>query len=216
MAVCEWRIMDFGGRSIGLYVPIAQSVKHAYETARDRGDDVLFPYWAHLWPSSMAICELLAESPYIIEGKRVLEIAAGLGLPSLFVAGIAASVCCTDRSTEAMALVKASALRNGIKDLETNMLDWNDLPEELPYDLVVLSDVNYDPKDLEDLRVLFDRLLSAGISIILSTPERIVAADLLNHLMHFVRLRRRFEPEPGRIIHVLCLSQSEEGFTSNR
>ena len=113
MAVCEWRIMDFGGRSIGLYVPIAQSVKHAYETARDRGDDVLFPYWAHLWPSSMAICELLAESPYIIEGKRVLEIAAGLGLPSLFEAGIAASVCCTDRSTEAMALVKASALRSG-------------------------------------------------------------------------------------------------------
>ena len=216
MAVSEWRIKQFGDRNIGLYVPDAFSVKQAYDAARDRGEDVLFPYWAHLWPASIAICEWLAESPGMIEGKRVLEIAAGLGLPSLLAAGIASTVCCTDRSPEAMELVKASALRNGITDLETKVLNWNDLPDDLPFDLVMLSDVNYDPNDLQDLSILFDRLLSAGISIVLSTPERIVAADLLNYLIPFVRKRRQFEPEPGRIIHVFFLSQSADGFTSSR
>jgi predicted nicotinamide N-methyase len=96
------------------------------------------------------------------------------------------------------------------------VIDWNNLPAYLPYDVVLLSDVNYDPEDLPALRTLFDQLLAAGIRMVLSTPERIVATDLLNHLMPFVRLRRQFEPEPGRIVHVFCLAQSEDGFTSNR
>ena len=208
--------MQFADRTVGLYVPDAGSVKAAYEKALHEGSEVLFPYWAHLWPASRAICEMLAGSPWMVEGKRVLEIAAGLGLPSLFVADRAASVCCSDRSAEAMALVQASVARNAITNVETMVIDWNHLPSELPYDLVILSDVNYDPEDLDGLRVLFDRLLKAGISIVLSTPERIVAADLLNHLLPFVRLRRQYEPEPGRTIHVLCLAQSEDGFTSNR
>jgi predicted nicotinamide N-methyase len=162
------------------------------------------------------MCDMLGEYPEIIENRRVLELAAGLGLPSLFASGLAASVCCTDRSSEAMALVEASALRNDINDLETKVLDWNDLPTDLPYDVVLLSDVNYDPEDLPVLQVLFDKLLDAGLLIVLSTPERIVAADLLNYLMPFVRLRREYEPEPGRSVHVFCLTQSAEGFTSNR
>ncbi len=162
------------------------------------------------------MCEMLAEAPWIIRGVRVLELAAGLGLPSLFVSGMAASVCCSDRSSEAMALVKASANRNGMVEFETMVNDWNDLPAYLLYDVVLLSDVNYDPEDLPALRTLFGQLLAAGIRVVLSTPERIVATDLLNHLMPFVRLRRQFEPEPGRIVHVFCLAQSEDGFTSNR
>ena len=216
MAACAWLNMRFADRTVGLYVPDAGSVKAAYEKKLQQETEVLFPYWAHLWPASRAICEMLAESPWMVEGKRVLEIAAGLGLPSLFVAEMAASVCCSDRSAEAMALAQASVERNHIRNVQTMVIDWRHLPSELPYDLVLLSDVNYDPDDLDDLRVLFDRLLKAGVSIILSTPERIVAADLLNDLLPFVRLRRQYEPEPGRNIHVLCLAQSEEGFTSNR
>ena len=208
--------MQFAERTVGLYVPDAGSVKAAYEKALHQGSEVLFPYWAHLWPASRAICEMLAGYPWMVEGKRVLEIAAGLGLPSLFVADMAASVCCSDRSAEAMALVQASVARNAITNVETLVIDWNHLPSELPYDLVLLSDVNYDPEDLDGLRLLFDRLLNAGISIVLSTPERIVAADLLNPLLPFVRLRRQYEPESGRTIHVLCLAQSEDGFTSKR
>jgi predicted nicotinamide N-methyase len=216
MAVSHWRSIQFGERSVGLYVPDSISVKAVYEAARDRGDDVLFPYWAHLWPSSLAMCEMLAEATWIIRGFRVLELAAGLGLPSLFVSGMAASVCCSDRSSEAIALVKASANRNVMVEFETMVIDWNYLPAYLPYDVVLLSDVNYDPEDLPALRTLFDQLLAAGIRMVLSTPERIVATDLLNHLMPFVRLRRQYEPEPGRIVHVFCLAQSEDGFTSNR
>jgi predicted nicotinamide N-methyase len=216
MAACEWHRLTFGDRSLGLYVPDSNSVKEAYETLRNRGDEVLFPYWAHLWPSSKGLCEMLAEYPEIIENRRVLELAAGLGLPSLFASGLAASVCCTDRSPEAMALVKASALRNGIPELEATVLDWNDLPAELPFDVVLLSDVNYDPEDLPGLQTLFNRLLGAGLFIVLSTPERIVATSLLTHLMPFVRLRREYEAEPGRSVHVFCLTQSADGFTSNR
>lgn len=216
MAVSHWQTFRFGKRSVGLFVPDALAVKEAYQSAKEKGSSVLFPYWAHLWPSSLAMCEMLTEFPWIIKGHRVLELAAGLGLPSLFASELASTVCCSDRSDEAMSLVKASALLQGILNIEPRVIDWNDLPADLPYDVVLLSDVNYDPDDLSALSKVFDHLLEAGLRIVLATPERIVAADLLNQLMPFVRLRRQYEPEPGRIVHVFCLAQSADGFTSNR
>lgn len=213
---CEWRTLAFGGRSVALFVPDPDCVKTAYLEAANFDEPLSFPYWTHLWPASIALCSFLAESPELVRGQRVLELAAGLGLPSLFVAGVAASVCCSDWSPEAVALAEASAEHNGLLNLLGRVIDWNRLPDDLSYDVVLMSDVNYDPEDLPGLNRLFDRLLGEGKTVILSTPERIVATDLIATQLSLVQQRQTYEPEPGRIIHVFCLRQSEDGFTSNR
>ncbi|HMV24260.1 MAG TPA: methyltransferase, partial [Saprospiraceae bacterium] len=53
-------------------------------------DDVVnerIPYWAELWPASIAMAEFLLNNRHLSEGKRLLEIGCGLGL-----AGIAANL----------------------------------------------------------------------------------------------------------------------------
>lgn len=208
--------LSFCDHVVGLYVPDPELVRRKYDESVAQGKAIRFPYWAHLWPSAMAMCTFMAENPELIRDRRVLELAGGLGLPSLFVATVASYVCCSDHSAEAVELVRQSADRSDFKQLKTEVIDWNHLPDDLPYDVVLMSDVNYDSKDLPGLKALFEKLLAAGLTILLSTPERIVAADLLNELMPFVRLRSRYEPVDGRFVHVMVLAQSDDGLISSR
>jgi predicted nicotinamide N-methyase len=213
---CEWKTLSYGDHQVGLYVPDPELVRRKYDASLVMGKAMPFPYWAHLWPAAMALCAFMAEYPDLIRNQRVLELAGGLGLPSLFAAEIAATICYSDHSAEAVEVVKESAARNDLKHLKTEVIDWNHLPDDPPYDIVLMSDVNYDPQDLPGLKTLFEKLLVSGMTILLSTPERIVAADLLNELMPFVRSRSRYEPMEGRFVHVMLLAQSDEGLISSR
>src|SRR3954453_20088444 len=40
------------------------------------------PYWARLWPSGRALGRAVADGP-ALDGRRVLELGCGLGLPSI-------------------------------------------------------------------------------------------------------------------------------------
>ena len=51
----------------------------------DQGDRD--PYWCRLWPSAVALAQLMLQQPELIRGKRVCEIGSGVGL-----AGIAAAL----------------------------------------------------------------------------------------------------------------------------
>ena len=51
----------------------------------DQGDRD--PYWCRLWPSAIALAQLILQQPELVRGKRVCDIGCGLGL-----AGIAAAL----------------------------------------------------------------------------------------------------------------------------
>ena len=50
-------------------------------------DDEFLPYWAELWPAARALAAALPEVP----GLRVIELGAGLGVPSLVAASSVAN-----------------------------------------------------------------------------------------------------------------------------
>ena len=64
---------------------------------------IAFPYWSKVWPSAEALALFILQHPEYIAGKMVVELGAGLGLPSLVAAQMAASVLCTDYEPEAVA-----------------------------------------------------------------------------------------------------------------
>ena len=67
-------------------------------------EDEFLPYWAELWPSGVALAERVAELD--LRGARVLELGAGLGLPSLAAALGGADVLATDWAEDAVELLR--------------------------------------------------------------------------------------------------------------
>jgi predicted nicotinamide N-methyase len=132
-------------------------------------EDEFLPYWAELWPSGLALAEAVAALD--VRGLRVLELGAGLGLPSLAAALGGADVLSTDWSEDAVALLADNAARNGAP-LRTATVRWGDSHELVaaaPWDLVLGADLLYEQRNADVLLELLPRL---GTSVLLADPGR--------------------------------------------
>src|SRR5690349_12762115 len=73
-----------------------------WETLRE--DEALakrgIPYWARLWPAGRALATAVSDGPSL-QGRRVLELGCGLGLPSIAAARRGADVTASDVSENA-------------------------------------------------------------------------------------------------------------------
>ena len=56
-------------------------------------------------------------------------------------------------------------------------------------DVVLLSDVNYDPTQFDVLIHLIDKFILQGSTIILSTPQRIIASPFVQKLQAYIKDR---------------------------
>ena len=65
------------------------------------------PYWAELWPSGVALAAHVVALD--LTGRRVLELGAGLGLPSLAAAVRGGEVLATDWAEDAIELLHWNA-----------------------------------------------------------------------------------------------------------
>jgi predicted nicotinamide N-methyase len=101
-------------------------------------------------------------------------VAAGLG---------AKHVCVSDRSHEAVQVLQQVIDLNGFNNIECCQLDWHHLPDNLHPDVLLLSDINYDPVEFETLFNVLTHFLQKGTLIILSTPQRLVAKSFINQFM---------------------------------
>ena len=139
-------------------------------------EDEFLPYWAELWPSGLALARAVAELD--LDGVRVVELGAGLGLPSLAAALRGADVLATDWAADAVALLRENAARNGI-ELRVERVRWDE-PEVLlraaPWPLVLGSDLLYEQRNVERLLDLLPRL---GRDVLLTDPGRPFTARFL-------------------------------------
>src|SRR3954447_17550629 len=147
--------------------------EHAFE------HEEYLPYWAELWPSSLALARRLAGRA--LRGARTLELGCGLGLPSIGAALAGGRVLATDWSTDAIAMAERNARRSGAT-IETLVCDWAK-PEPLvasaPWDLVLAADVLYERRNLDLLIGLLPRLVDRRGEILLADPGRALAGEFL-------------------------------------
>jgi predicted nicotinamide N-methyase len=114
-----------------------------------------------------------------LRGRRVVELGAGLGLPSLAAALRGAAVLATDWAADADALLEANAARNRIR-LRAEVVRWDApalLLRDAPWDLVLAADVLYEQRNVDQLLALLPRL---GDEILLAEPGRPFAPELLS------------------------------------
>jgi predicted nicotinamide N-methyase len=134
------------------------------------------PYWAELWPSSLALARAVAGRA--LRGARTLELGCGLGLPSIAAALAGGRVLATDWAPDAIAMTRANAERNGAQ-VETLVCSWTDpapLVERAPWYLVLASDVLYEARNADALLPVLPRL---GREVWLADPGRPPAARFL-------------------------------------
>jgi len=127
------------------------------------------PDWAELWASGVALAEVV--SALDLRERRVLELGAGLGLPSLAAALRGATVLATDWADDAVALLRANAKRNSIR-LRVKRVRWDDpepLLREAPWQLVLGADLLYEERNAAQLLELLPRL---GGEIVIADPGR--------------------------------------------
>jgi predicted nicotinamide N-methyase len=131
-----------GGVELSLLRPAAPDAL-IDETAFAR--DEFLPYWAELWPASLALAGALPD----VAGLRVVELGCGLGVPSLVAAARGAEVTATDWAADAIDLLRENATRNGL-ELEAEVRDWRE-PWPERFDLALAADVLYEQRNVEPL-----------------------------------------------------------------
>ena len=68
-----------------------------------------FPYWSRVWHSAIGLCKFLSLSTHLIQNKNILEVGAGLGIPSLLSSFVANEVVASDNSPAAVEMINRSA-----------------------------------------------------------------------------------------------------------
>ena len=161
------------------------------------------PYWAELWPSSLALAGALAGRA--LRGARTLELGCGLGLPSIAAAIAGGRVLATDWSEQAVAMTATNAERNDVQ-LETLVCSWTEpqpLLEQAPWDLVIGSDLLYEQRNVETLLDLLPRL---GKDVLIADPGRVPAERFLRAAQTDWRVESRAVKElPNGALHRLRL-----------
>lgn len=196
-----------------LYIPDPAQLKNVYEELLLKNPGQAFPFWAKIWPAAFALTDFLLSHSEFSSNKTVLEIGAGIGLPSFSIAGNAAQLIISDHDPAALALIKKNIALLGLTHASAKYIDWNDFPADVSADTILLSDVNYAPEQFEPLLNLIRQLLEAGSTLILSTPQRIMGIPFVAALTNYTRQQTTSSiEEPGGVtdISILVLEKSNQ------
>jgi len=174
---------------LDILLPDPEEVKKVFENHQAAGLEKPFPFWTRIWPSAMAMTIFIGNNAHYVAGKDVLELGAGLAIPSFIASRYAGQVLASDHIDEAIWLLRKNISELKISNIRAEQLDWNELPEDIHADTVIMSDVNYSPQSFHPLSKVINRYLNAGSDIILSTPGRIAAKSFLDFLLPYIAVR---------------------------
>jgi predicted nicotinamide N-methyase len=197
-------VVGIGGRDLCLLRPRdAESL--LTEEAFEREE--FLPYWAELWPSSLALAR--AVGARALRGARTLELGCGLGLPSLAAVAAGGRVLATDWAPDAIAMTARNAERNSLK-FEALTCSWTEpepIVERAPWDLVLASDVLYEPRNGVALLPLLPRLIDARGEIWITDPGRVAAKPFFERAAEQFSITVREMPEiPNGALYRLRVS----------
>jgi len=173
--------------SLSIYVPIEKLVRPTYEQLLVKDNTTTFPFWAKIWPASKALSSFLQAEPVWIQGKTVLEIGAGIGTPSFLLAKYPIEIIISDYAPEAIQLAEKNIKHLGLTNAKAMCIDWNDFPENMNAQTILLSDINYAPDQFERLLNLIRKFWEQGSTVIIATPQRISALPFVEAVQPFIK-----------------------------
>ena len=134
-----------------------------------------WPLFGQVWPSARVLA--LAMHSHAIEGKRILEIGAGLALASLVIHRRAGDVTVTDWHPLTEAFLQKNLLANGLGPLPYQAGNWalDDASGASGlgrFDLIIGSDVLYERQQPAQLARFIDQHATLHAEVIIVDPDR--------------------------------------------
>ncbi|OPJ88729.1 methyltransferase-like protein 23 [Patagioenas fasciata monilis] len=140
-------------------------------------------YGMYVWPCAVVLAQYLWVHRSSLLGKRVLEIGAGVSLPGVVAAKCGAEVTLSDSEELPQCLrnCRRSCLANQLPHIPVLGLTWGRVSPELlalaPIDIILGSDVFFDPKDFEDILTTIYFLLEKNPHAQFWTTYQVRSAD---------------------------------------
>jgi predicted nicotinamide N-methyase len=181
--------LPVSGREYEIYRPDDESREKLFELGRADPEKQM-PYWAKVWPSGVALADVVVERKEEVAGKHVLELGAGLGVTACAVLEYGGDIVTADYSDLPLAHCRLNTVVNTGKAPDATCFNWRH-PSEVAaaaaqpqfhggFPLIIAGDVLYEGRDAEPLLNVIDRLLVDDGSLWLAEPVRRTAQRFLD------------------------------------
>jgi predicted nicotinamide N-methyase len=128
------------------------------------------PFWAFAWAGGQGLARYILDHPAAVEGRRVLDFAAGSGLVGIAAAkGRAGSVLAADIDPYSAAAIRLNARANAVV-LDSTAADCIDTDDG--WEIVLAGDVFYEKPFADRLVPWFERLARRGAGVLIGDPGR--------------------------------------------
>jgi len=153
-----------------------------------KGDPFLnvesFPFWFKIWEASVVLADYIATVP---PKKKILEVGAGLGVPSLVAALQGHEVTATEYDPLPLKFLELSAKENGLS-LNTKLLDWRKPELDEKFDIIMGAEVVFKKSLFSPLIELFKNYLKDDGEVLIahsSDRKRVLVPFLYYAQEHF-------------------------------
>ncbi|OYU56457.1 MAG: hypothetical protein CFE25_04255 [Chitinophagaceae bacterium BSSC1] len=188
-----------GNQTLKIWVPNFQALQTSHQKSA-YGDA---PFWGRAWPSALAMIQFLEAHPAYIKDKKLVEIAAGLGLPAFYASKFASNTIVSDYAADAVQWMQQNIELNSLSNIEAKQINWHQLPPDLNADTLLLCDVNYDPSQFDALLNMIHHFLKKGTTILLTTPQRLVGRSFISALSEQVFINEVLEIQQDEKLHLI-------------
>jgi predicted nicotinamide N-methyase len=128
------------------------------------------PYGVVLWDIAAVAAARLLQKP--VRGLRVLDVGTGVGLVALAAARAGASVTAIDHDASALQLVESAAAHQQLQ-VRTAQADVHTLEPPDDVDVVVFSDLLYEPPLAKTVARLSMKVAARGCRVVVADPGRL-------------------------------------------
>jgi len=168
-----------------------------------------WPLFGVVWPASRVLATTV--SMLELDGKRVLEIGCGIALSSIILHKMGGNITASDYHPLAKEFLDENVLCNNMLPIKFQTGNWEvENPLLGEYDLIIGSDILYEPAHSESVSRFIDIHSSANVEVIIVDPNRGNRANFtkkmiaLGYAHHFERFNVQgidANSCKGRILH---------------
>jgi len=169
----RYQTLEIGGLDIHLRTlrDLNQYADADGSAARAGISSAQWPLFGVVWASSQVLAHHLLGIE--TDGLRILEVGCGIGLISLLLRQRNADITATDRHPEVAEFLRANEVLNHLEAIPFHQCNWEEQQDELGlFDLILGSDLLYEPGQAELLSGFIDRHARKRCDVIIVGPGR--------------------------------------------